>query len=125
MQTPIATGPFILLCTTLITCSIRRLTRNSAAYLVLQAAYGLVAGDSLVFGRLPTGELVAAGKIRAEGALPLTQAAPQKIVVNLDRSRRRRRTQVPYDPSDPGASHGGAERASTAEMPEEVGALSF
>lgn len=66
----------------------------------MQAAYGLGVGDSLVFGRNGAGELIACGKLRPGGPLPAAEAAPEKIVVTLDRSRRRRRTQTPYDPSD-------------------------
>ena len=62
--------------------------------------------------------MVASGKLSAEGPLPLTQA-PEKIVVTLDRSRRRRRTQVPYDPSEPRANQGLA-KSTKSGMPEEV-----
>ena len=44
------------------------------------------------------------GQLKQDARLSAAQPAAEKIVVTLDRSRRRRRTQTPYDPSDAGGS---------------------
>ena len=66
----------------------------------MQALYGLGVGDSLLFGRLPTGELVACGRARTGPPLAPKAATGERIVVSLDRAKRRKRgQQAPYDPT--------------------------
>ena len=72
------------------------------ATLSLQEAYGLSAGDILAFGRTQAGVMTICGELRPGGQLTAATSAPEKIVVTLDRSRRRRHTRAPYDPSNQG-----------------------
>lgn len=68
----------------------------------MQAVYGLRVGDSLIFGRMPNGELVIGGRER-QGPLPPPRASflQENPVMNLERSKRRKRGQLkPYDPSE-------------------------
>ena len=66
----------------------------------MQNLYGLSVGDSLLFGRLPTGELVACGRARTGPPLAPKAASGERIVVSLDRAKRRKRgQQAPYDPT--------------------------
>lgn len=83
----------------------------------LQEAYRLGAGDSLVFGRLPSGDLVACGKLGSGRRRPSSQPVSEKIVVTLDRTRRRRKAHTPYDPSVEGGAY--ASQAKAHKEPEQ------
>lgn len=81
-------------------CGAERHEANLVRFSV-QVLYGLRVGDSLVFGRMPNGELVACGRLRQGPPPPTRSPAPESPFVPLDRSKRRRKApQKLYNPAD-------------------------